>query len=228
MPSACTLSISGVRPRGNLTGSGVQSPSPARSLLRPANQPSSTTKHSTPICAASSARPAWPSSLTANPVASQELYSTGRSSGWPAAAAGASGAVGAVGRADAVGAVARADAAGEADAVGGAGAGQPGRATAVRSPRPSTWARCHACHSRLAAPNPPPEYRPANTGSTSFSPGASSCARSKSFQPPQACTRPAGVVSQTIFHEPLHASAALHTSPVVSVDAPSGSSVNHG
>src|ERR1700677_1944132 len=120
MPSACTLSISGVRPRGNLTGSGVQSPSPARSLLRPANQPSSTTKHSTPICAASSARPAWPSSLTANPVASQELYSTGRSSGWPAAAAGASGAVGAVG------AVGRADAAGEGGAGGGGGGGAPG------------------------------------------------------------------------------------------------------
>ena len=110
----------------------------------------------------------------------------------------------------------------------GASRAQPGWVTAVRSPRPSTWARCHACHSRLAAPNPPAVYSPANTGSTRSSPGASSCAQSKSFQPPQACTRPAGVVSQTIFHEPLQASAALHTSPLVSVDAPSGSSVNHG
>jgi hypothetical protein len=41
-------------------------------------------------------------------------------------------------------------------------------------------------------------------------------------------TRTPAVVSQTIFHEPLQASAALRTSPRSSVDAPSGSRVSHG
>ena len=71
--SNLTWSISGLSPLGNFCELTVQSPRPAWSSLRSPNQPSSTTKRSTPSLAALSASDICPASVTANSVASHEL-----------------------------------------------------------------------------------------------------------------------------------------------------------
>ena len=78
MPSAVTFSESPLMPLGSTSGAGTQSPSPARSVRRAPNQPSSSTNISMPHSRAFSAIFSMCSSLMSNSVASQLLMSIGR------------------------------------------------------------------------------------------------------------------------------------------------------
>ena len=78
MPAACTCSISGCNPPGQVTGSTNQSPRARRSSERPVNQPSSSTKRSTPTTAAASARRARVGRSWSKYTASQVFSTTGR------------------------------------------------------------------------------------------------------------------------------------------------------
>ena len=78
MPRATTCCASGARPSGYLLGSAHQSPRPARSWWRPRNQPSSSTKRSTPTSAAASASAIRSGSWWLKYRPSQVLRCTGR------------------------------------------------------------------------------------------------------------------------------------------------------
>src|SRR4029453_14515714 len=78
MPNLRTWSISGVRPSGQTSAATYQSPTPAVSLGRPPNQPSSSTNRSTPRRAATSASSVSRSRRWSKETASQGLSTTGR------------------------------------------------------------------------------------------------------------------------------------------------------